>query len=136
MQLVFGQYWFKKSELETDESTQSKNKHIMQEEKNKKLFCIYCKNHITYINEAIPIEGAHTHTCSNPAGYVYTISCYRTAPGCLVVGNSTNEFSWFKNYDWQLVTCKACHEHLGWLFSNEQQFYALIADRLTQSASF
>ncbi len=133
MQLVFDQYWFKKGAFETDESTKNSNQQETQEEDNKKLFCVYCKNHITCLNEAISIEGSHTHTFSNPAGYIYTINCYRTALGCLVVGDSSSEFSWFKNHEWQLVSCNACHEHLGWLFSNEQQFYALIADRLTQN---
>lgn len=130
MQLIFDQYWFKKNEIETETSLQNENQQETVAEENKKLLCRYCKNHITNDDEAISINGEQSHTFSNPANYVYTINCYRTAPGCVVVGDSTSEFTWFNNYHWQLAFCNACREQLGWLFSNDQQFYALIADRL------
>lgn len=132
MQLVSEQYWFKKGAFETDEISQNENQQETVTEENKKLLCSYCKNYITNADESISIEGAQTHTFSNPVGYVYTINCYRTAPGCMVAGDSTSEFTWFSDYAWQLAFCNACREQLGWLFSNEQQFYALIVDRLIQ----
>lgn len=130
MLLVFNIYRFKKNEFETEASSKNENSQEVTEEENKKLFCKHCKNYITNTDEAIAIEGAHLHTFSNPAGFEYTINCYRIAPGCLVSGEPANEYTWFKNYDWQLAFCNACSEQLGWLFSNEEQFYALIADRL------
>jgi hypothetical protein len=125
-------YCFKKNEFETDKLLRHEKQQESASEKNKKLLCRFCKNHITNSDEAISIEGAYTHTFSNPAGYVYTINCYQTAPGCLVAGERTNEFTWFKNYDWQIAFCNSCQEQSGWLFSNENAFYALIADRLLQ----
>ena len=132
MQLVSNLYWFKKNEFETDKRFREEKQENVVKERNKKLLCKYCKNHITNADDAISIQGAHTHTFSNPAGYVYTINCYQSAPGCLVVSDKTNEFSWFINYDWQIAFCNSCREQLGWLFSNETEFYALIADRLLQ----
>ncbi len=129
MQLGLNYYWFKKNEFETDKLLRHEKQEYAVEE-NKKLICKFCKNHITNADDAISVEAAHTHTFSNPAGYVYTINCYQTAPGCLVESERTNEFSWFKNYDWQIAFCNSCREQLGWLFSNETDFYALIADRL------
>ena len=131
MQLVIDYCWFKQSEFQVDKLPGNEGNQETHKEESKKLLCKYCKNHITNLDDATSIEGSHTHTFSNPAGYVYTIHCYRTAPGCLVLGESTNEYTWFSAYEWQMALCNACQEHLGWLFSNEQAFYALIADRLT-----
>ncbi|HIF51962.1 MAG TPA: hypothetical protein EYQ42_10645 [Thiotrichaceae bacterium] len=130
MQLVNKRYRLKKNEFDTETSLQNENVLEAAAEENKKLFCKNCKNHITNIDAAISIDGAHTHTFKNPADYEYTISCYQTAVGCLVSGEPTNEYTWFKHYQWQLAFCNACGDQLGWLFSNEQQFYALIVDRL------
>ncbi|MBL1142574.1 MAG: hypothetical protein HND53_11125 [Proteobacteria bacterium] len=132
MQFVLNHYWFKKNEFETDKRFREERKEDLAKERSKKILCKYCKNHITNMDDAILVEDKHTHTFSNPAGYIYTINCYQSAPGCLVAGESTDEFSWFKGYDWQLAFCNSCHEHLGWLFTNGQQFYALISDRLSQ----
>lgn len=133
MQLVLNHYWFKKSEFELNKLLRHEKQEEVGEEENKKLLCKFCKNHIANVNDAISIEGDHTHTFSNPAGYVYTINCYQAAYGCLVASERTNEYSWFKNYYWQIVFCNSCREQLGWLFSNETEFYALIADRLLQN---
>jgi hypothetical protein len=130
MQLVWDQYCFKKTEFQSEEIPNQDPDGLAEE--NKKLLCNFCKNHITDIGEAISINGAQSHTFKNPAGFIYTVSCYRTAPGCSIQGEPTNEFSWFSGYVWQVATCRSCKEQLGWLFSNEQQFYALITDRLTQ----
>jgi yippee zinc-binding/DNA-binding/Mis18 protein involved in centromere assembly len=132
MQLVLHSVWFKKNEFNTEQFLQNEKQEDVVKEENKKLLCKQCKNHITNVDDAISIEGAYTHTFSNPAGYIYTINCYQTAPGCLVTGKSTSEFTWFKGYEWQLAFCNSCQEQLGWFFINEQQFYALIADRITR----
>ena len=130
MELIWNQYGFKKTDLQTDKSTSEKNEIAENGEENKKLYCNCCNNHITDLNAAISINGEHTHTFSNPAGYSYTINCFQTAPGCLTTGDSTNEHTWFDAYEWQIVVCQSCKEQLGWLFSNDHHFYALIADRL------
>lgn len=130
MQLVLDQYWFKKTEIQPEKLPDQDTELDLIVEETNKLLCSFCKNHITDIGEAIPINSAHTHTFTNPAGFVYTVSCYRTAPGCLTISDKTDEFSWFPGYEWQIALCNSCQEQLGWLFSNENQFYALIANRL------
>lgn len=132
MQLVWDQYWFKKTEFQPDKLPGQDHELDYLAEENKKLFCSSCKNHITNVDEAISMNGAHTHTFTNPAGYTYNINCYQTALGCSILGESTNEYTWFSGYEWQIAMCNSCREQLGWLFSKEQQFYALITDRLTQ----
>ena len=132
MQLVFDKYWFKKSEFQTEKLTSQKHDYDERIEENKKLFCTFCKSHITDLDAVISINGAQSHTFSNPAGFIYSINCFQSAPGCQTAGESSSEYTWFSGYEWQIAICHSCREQLGWLFSNGQQFYALIADRLTQ----
>ncbi len=132
MQLVWDQYEFKKTEFQPDMLPDQDHDFDYLTEENKKLVCCFCKSHVTDIDEAISINGSQSHTFTNPAGFTYTINCYQAAPGCSILGGSTNEFTWFSGYEWQVAICNSCREQLGWLFNNGQQFYALITDRLTQ----
>jgi hypothetical protein len=131
VQLVWDQCWFKKSDLQAEKVTSKEQAHDEVVEENKKLFCTSCKNYITDLEAAISINGAHTHTFSNPTGLIYTINCFQPASGCQTIGDSTDEYTWFSGYEWQIAICRSCREQLGWLFSNSNQFYGLISDRLT-----
>ena len=131
MELVWNQYCFKKTDLQAEKSTSTDVENDETAEENKKLYCTFCKTHVTDVAAGISINGQHTHTFSNPAGYAYTINCYESAPGCLNIGEGTHQFTWFKGYEWQIAICHACKEQLGWFFSNGQQFYALIADHIS-----
>lgn len=130
MELVWDQYCFKNTDLQTEKLSSQESENNEAADENKKLCCNFCKNTITELNAAISINGEHTHTFSNPTGYTYTINCFQSAPGCLTIGDGTGEHTWFNGYEWQVAVCHSCKEQLGWLFSNDQQFYALIADRL------
>ena len=130
MALVWDQYCFKNTDLQTEKVSSKVSENEETAEENKNLYCKFCKNYITALSAAIAINGEHTHTFSNPAGYTYIINCFQSAPGCLIVGDRTDEYTWFSDHQWQLTVCHSCKEQLGWLFSNDQQFYALIADRL------
>ncbi len=130
MELVCDQYYFKNTDIQTERLSSQETKNDETAEENKKLYCNFCKNYITDLNAAISINGGHTHVFSNPAGYTYTINCFQSALGCLTIGDSTDEHTWFNGYAWQIAVCRSCKEQLGWLFSNDQQFFALIADRL------
>ncbi|GJM05733.1 MAG: hypothetical protein DHS20C09_17290 [marine bacterium B5-7] len=130
VELVWDQYGFKKANLQTEKEPSQDIESDASEEELKKLFCNFCSNFITALDAAIAINDAHMHTFSNPAGYTYTVHCFRAAPGCLTLGECTAEHTWFSGYEWQIAVCHSCKEQLGWLFSKDQQFYALIADRL------
>jgi hypothetical protein len=98
------------------------------------LLCAGCRNPITPRQAAISVNGAHQHTFANPYGLVFTIGCFRQAPGCGAAGQATAEFSWFAGYSWQVAVCAACLAHLGWRFSADGSvFYGLILDRLVES---
>jgi filamentous hemagglutinin family protein len=96
------------------------------------ILCRACKHKITTHQEIISVNGSQQHTFANPNGIIFDIKCYKTAPGCLITGPFTQEFSWFKGYLWRISICASCLTHLGWLFfsSNNDHFYGLIQDRL------
>lgn len=100
------------------------------------LLCANCLNLVTSRRAAMTVDGSHQHTFANPSGMVYTIGCFRWAPGCGVVGEASAEFSWFSGFLWRVAVCTACRCHLGWRFlSCESSFYGLIMDHLVEARS-
>ena len=96
------------------------------------ILCRYCGNIITRPSERIEKDGSHTHTLANPHGIVFEIGCFRFASGCGHAGPFTDEFSWFKGFDWKVSVCGRCLTHLGWLFKSRgnEVFHGLILDKL------
>lgn len=98
------------------------------------LICKRCGHKITTHNAAITVGNSHQHTFANPAGLLFEIGCFQSAPGCLNTGPFTDEFSWFKGYKWRISICESCHTHIGWMFGSATHiFFGLILDRLTDS---
>jgi len=127
--------WLLKQSPQSDVSAKAV---VKQREKEKepegadRILCRVCRQWITAVSERIEMNGAHQHTCANPAGYMYTIGCFRRATGCLYVGPPTAEWSWFPGYAWSIAACGNCGSHLGWLFtaSDSAVFHGFIVDRL------
>jgi hypothetical protein len=95
------------------------------------LRCAMCRHAITVRDARIEVDGGHEHVRRNPAGFVFRIGCFGDAPGCAGEGPTSEEWSWFPGYAWQMGTCKGCGGHLGWVFRLEgARFYGLILDRL------
>lgn len=94
------------------------------------LLCRNCKHQIANESDRIFINESHSHTCKNPSGFIFTFGCFSDASGCISTGTASYEFSWFAGHSWQIVICANCGIHLGWLFRNTSQFYALITNRL------
>lgn len=101
---------------------------------DRSLLCHACGQLITSESARRPVDGAHVHDHTNPAGYHYRIGCFSAAPGCAGVGPPSGEHTWFAGCVWRLAICGACGEHLGWAFSGADEFYGLILDRLTKAA--
>lgn len=105
-----------------------------KEKPEETLICRECRQVITRPADRINIEGSFRHTFSNPHGIVYEIGCFQSIIGCGLVGPPSNEFTWFKGYNWRILICVGCHIHMGWSFSNGPDgFYGLILDRLITS---
>ena len=94
--------------------------------------CAHCGTIITTRGERLSPDGAHQHSFSNPAGLVFRILCFRDAPGCFVIGNETDEHTWFAGFMWCYALCTGCNSHLGWRYrsTGEDAFFGLIADQL------
>lgn len=96
----------------------------------RRLRCRACGLPITSDRARVEIAGAHAHTFVNPAGLVFEIGCFRTAPGCVGVGPAEAFFSWFPGYAWRVQLCRGCGAHLGWSYGARPDFYGLVLDRL------
>jgi len=105
-------------------------------EEDRPLCCSACRHPITTVAESIVVDGAHCHTCRNPAGLEFVIGCFGRAEGCRVVGPASEAFTWFPGFAWSLALCAHCRQHLGWHYrSGEREFFGLIVDRLVRSGS-
>lgn len=96
------------------------------------LLCRQCGGLVTSEHERITVGGRHQHTFANPHGIVFTIGCFRSAPGCGCRGPLTTEWSWFKGFSWRLAHCRDCLSHLGWQYVSRagERFWGLILDAL------
>jgi len=98
------------------------------------LLCRQCLQIITSTSEMIEVSGFHQHTFANPEGIIFEIGCFRKAIGCWYIGPATEEFTWFKGFQWKVAVCSRCLIHLGWLYYGNESFHGLILDRLVRSA--
>lgn len=93
--------------------------------------CGQCRATLTFRELAVERGGAHEHTFRNPAGYSWTLRCFRDAAGCTSVGELTGEATWFAGYEWCLAQCASCGRQLGWWFVGDgPPFVGLIKTRI------
>jgi hypothetical protein len=113
-----------------------KDKAEEGELQDKNIYCAICGLPLTTIDARFSIEGASEHTFTNPYGYVYTITCFKNAPGVMAAGDEIAEYTWFKGYTWCYALCKQCTSHLGWIYSSktDTRFYGLIKERLSRTS--
>lgn len=98
-----------------------------------RILCVVCDNTLTTAAEAIAADGHHRHQRVNPAGFVFDIRCFGSAPGMVPVGEPDPRFTWFPGASWQIGLCLACQNHVGWAFSGRNvPFVALIVDRIRE----
>jgi hypothetical protein len=98
------------------------------------IICRACGNVITIPDQMIEIEGKSCHKFVNPAAIVYHIICFKEAPGCVVAGEPTREFTWFPGYSWCIALCSICFTHLGWHYTaGDTGFFGLIQESITEN---
>lgn len=100
-----------------------------------RLRCIQCRHVITRANARMEMHGQHRHVFFNPHGHVFELGCFSLAPGCGAVGPSSEEFSWFAGYAWQVAICARCGLHMGWLYRGVAMsgaFWGLILPNLVE----
>ncbi len=104
-----------------------------QSASGRRLLCRLCGRYITSPASKIEMAGKNVHVFTNPAGYVFRIGCFSAAPGCMVTGEPTEEYTWFSSYAWSYALCAGCMEHLGWFYdSGKDSFFGLILERLRE----
>ncbi len=98
----------------------------------RRLLCRLCGSPITRDENRISIEGRHVHRRINPAGFEFELGCFDEAPGAVVAGRPTAEFSWFAGTTWAYSLCRRCGAHLGWFFEGGTRFHGLVLNRLVE----
>ena len=120
-----------RSENNTGSMTRIKTEKKFGIDENKPIICANCSNLITTPESMISVDGEHTHAFTNPDGFTYEIGCFSAAEGCLVIGEPTEENTWFEGFRWNYSTCSNCNMHIGWYYENENEnFFGLILDLL------
>ena len=119
----------------TDRQTQEKGSPGAQPTIEPVILCKNCNAFVTKPEFAVHMEDGFSHTFANPAGYVFEIGCFATAPGCGEGSAPSNEFSWYPGYEWCIGICRNCAVQLGWVFLPVRQgrgskFYGLVLDHL------
>ena len=118
-------HYFKKTGPETRRRVDEDIDQQEQQTSDGILYCANCLTPVTDEAQIIDILGSHSHTFTNPAGFVYTVGCFKSAEGCTMHGQRTSEHSWFPGYQWRLALCLHCQQHLGWLFNNGDSFFSI-----------
>ena len=97
--------------------------------------CRACGHPIAGESAVHEVGGKADHAFFNPAGQLFEIRCYDSAPGCLVRGEPTLEFTWFPGHAWRYALCGGCGTHLGWRFEGaDDMFFGLIRPRLLEES--
>lgn len=100
------------------------------------LLCRTCGQPVARIRDRISVGGKHVHALFNPAGILFEVGCFATAPGCRFEGEFTHDFSWFAGYAWRYAMCRRCAVHLGWEYRGAGDgFTGLIMAELRESGS-
>ncbi len=107
---------------------------LSEEEYFSGVFCRFCGNLVTTLEQMLSKQGSHRHVFTNPAGLTFEIVLYREAPGCVNVTEPTFEHTWFSGYAWSVSVCSKCMNHLGWFYTGPEgdHFYGLILERLVE----
>lgn len=96
------------------------------------LRCARCDHALTRDDARVARGGAHRHTRLNPFGFVHDFGCFAPAEGCVVVGPSTEEHTWFPGYAWTMAHCGGCGAHVGWRYDGGggDGFWGLLTEML------
>lgn len=97
--------------------------------------CIVCNKKITSDKERFEYNNQSEFQFINPSGYYYNILTFSSADGCIDLGESTIEHTWFEGHEWSFAVCRRCSNHLGWKYVGKHSFYGLIKSRLVKGAA-
>ncbi|KAH8271355.1 hypothetical protein KR018_007522, partial [Drosophila ironensis] len=82
-------------------------------------YCRYCNSCLALCSDlfAMSKHGVQTQYC-NPEGHIHeTNTVYRVMSHAIgYSGEPSTKFSWFPGYQWHIILCKFCAQHVGWEF--------------------
>jgi hypothetical protein len=78
------------------------------------LCCRSCGAKIAALSAVLPSDTPLVF--ANPSGLVFELVLLREARGLALIGQATQEFTWFQSYAWRVALCHGCGTHLGWRF--------------------
>merc|ERR1719419_225526 len=83
-----------------------------------KLQCRRCGTEITNTSEIFSMSKTGPQSAYvNPSGFVFeTLTVYKVKK-VSYMGYPNPEYSWFPGYAWTNITCRNCHNSLGWRFT-------------------
>ena len=129
--VVFGNLLLREGGVKVRTQPVNKGHAAVEEKDEKEVRCRSCGYPVTTARWLIAVDGSKAHTFFNPAGIIYEIICFTGAPGCIVQGNASTEFSWFRGHAWRVALCGSCLTQLGWRFESEGSlFFGLIVGKL------
>jgi hypothetical protein len=102
------------------------------------LCCRSCATRIAPLAAVLP-EGEDPLVFANPEGRVFELLLLGNARALQLVGNATQEFTWFQGYAWRVALCAGCGIHLGWRFETAAErsppvFFGLLRRELVEEA--
>lgn len=121
---------------ERHEQTPDESELALDDE-DEAVVCAFCGHVVARLADRRHVDGRHTHSFRNPAGFRFVIVCFAEAAGCATVGPAIHEHTWFAGFAWRVAVCGACGEHLGWRFEGEGQmhFFGLVRDHIATRPS-
>ena len=94
--------------------------------------CAWCLNRVANESDRFKYEGRDEFAFSNPVGIRFEIITFSRALGCGSAGIPTLENTWFPGHAWRFCHCDQCGQQLGWAYSGQHEFIALIKDRIVR----
>lgn len=101
--------------------------HLQQQGVESQLGCSTCRGPLAWKRDVLTVQGAEgvVGAYVNPHGHVHqTVTVRQLVSGALVRGDGsppTAQDSWFPGYEWTILYCRSCYNHLGWHFTRSEE---------------
>ncbi|HWQ90997.1 MAG TPA: cereblon family protein [Clostridia bacterium] len=95
--------------------------------------CLWCHNRVANERDRFRYQGKDEFAFTNPDGVHFQIITFSCILGCVRTGTPTLQHTWFPDHSWSYCQCDQCGQHLGWFYSGENTFIALIKSRIVRA---
>ena len=95
--------------------------------------CAWCMNKVANERDRFLFNGQDEFSFSNPEGIRFEIITFSQTLGCRESGVPTLDYTWFAGQAWSYCQCDRCGQHLGWYYTGQHEFAALIKSRIVRA---